>query len=53
VSYAFEREEPLDCGTVDDLAAKIGGGSYRITNLITDLTQAQSFRIRAIGGVTP
>jgi len=53
VSYAFEREDPLDCGTIEDLVAKIGGGSYRITNLITDLTQAPSFRIRATDGVTP
>jgi hypothetical protein len=52
VSYAFEREDALDCGTINDLATRISAGGYTITNLITDLTQAQSFRIRATDGVT-
>jgi hypothetical protein len=50
VSFAFEREaDPLDCGTVNDLAAKIAPGGYKVVNLMTDLTQAPSFRTRAVG----
>jgi len=50
VSFAYEREgDPLDCGTVNDLSAKIAPGGYTIQNLITDLTQSQSFRTRAVG----
>jgi len=52
VSYAYSREgDPNDCGTVSDLTTKISKGGYTIANLITDLTQTDSFRMRA--EVTP
>jgi len=52
VSYAYQREgDPNDCGTVSNLTAKISAGGYTIANLITDLTQTDSFRMRA--EVTP
>ena len=52
VSYDYQREgDPNDCGTVSNLTAKIGAGGYTIANLITDLTQTDSFRMRA--EVTP
>jgi len=52
VSYAYSREgDPNDCGTVSDLTTKIAKGGYTIANLITDLTQTDSFRMRA--EVTP
>ena len=50
--YAFEREDALDCGTINDLAKKVSAGGYTITDMIADLTQAQSFRVRATDGVT-
>jgi hypothetical protein len=50
VSFAYEREgDPNDCGTVNSLSAKIAPGGYTVLNLITDLTQAASFRTRAVG----
>ncbi|HTN87396.1 MAG TPA: DUF1592 domain-containing protein [Sorangium sp.] len=49
VSYAYERDgHPLDSCTVSDLAAKITAGGYTILDLVTDLTQSESFRIRAV-----
>ena len=49
VSFAYEREgDPLDCGTVNELATKIAPGGYTVFNLITDLTQSPSFRLRAM-----
>jgi hypothetical protein len=48
-SFMFDREDALDCGTVNDLAAKIAPGGYTIQNLITDLTQTPQFRTRAAG----
>jgi len=52
VSYAYQREgDPNDCGTVSSLSTKIAAGGYTIANLITDLTQTDSFRMRA--EVTP
>jgi hypothetical protein len=52
VSYAFEREgDPLDCGTVNDLATKMTAGGYTVLNLITDLTQTPQFRGRAVGAL--
>ena len=48
----YEREgDPLDCGTVNDLAAKIAPGGYTVLNLITDLTQTPQFRTRAVGAM--
>ncbi|HEY3498724.1 MAG TPA: DUF1592 domain-containing protein, partial [Polyangiaceae bacterium] len=49
VSYAYAREgDPKDACTVTQIAAKMAAGSYPILDLITDLTQAQAFRIRAV-----
>ena len=49
VSFAFERDgNPIDCGTVNTLATKIAAGDYPLLNLITDLTQADAFRTRAV-----
>ena len=51
-SYLYEREgDPMDCGTVNDLAAKIAPGGYTVLNLITDLTQTPQFRTRAVGAM--
>jgi hypothetical protein len=53
VNYAYERsDDPLDSCTVSDLTAKISAGGYTIVNLITDLTQTDAFRLRAVE-VTP
>jgi hypothetical protein len=49
VSFAYRREgDPLDACTVSQLAAKFTAGDYAILNLITDLTQTESFRVRAV-----
>ncbi len=49
VSYAYEREsDPLDSCTVNKLAAKMTASGYSVLNLISDLTQAQSFRLRTL-----
>jgi hypothetical protein len=51
-SYLYEREgDAMDCGTVNDLAAKIAPGGYTVLNLITDLTQTPQFRTRAMGAM--
>ncbi len=52
VSYAYEREaDPLDSCTVQELATKMTAGGYTVLNLITDLTQTDSFRMRVVEGV--
>ncbi|HEU5074854.1 MAG TPA: DUF1592 domain-containing protein [Polyangiaceae bacterium] len=49
VSYAYEREgDPKDACVVDDLALKMTAGGYSVLNLITDLTQTDSFRTRVV-----
>lgn len=49
VNFAYERpDDPLDSCTVNALAAKITAGGYTVLNLITDLTQTDSFRVRAV-----
>jgi hypothetical protein len=49
-SFAYEREsDPMDCDTVNMLSTKIAAGGYTIQNLVTDLTQTNSFRTRAVG----
>jgi hypothetical protein len=49
VSFAYEREgDPLDACTVDQLTAKMTAGGYTVMNLIADLSQTQSFRVRAV-----
>jgi hypothetical protein len=51
-SFLYEREgDAMDCGTVNDLAAKIAPGGYTVLNLITDLTQTPQFRTRAVGAM--
>jgi hypothetical protein len=48
VSYAYQREgHPDDACDVRKLAAKMTNGGYTVQNLITDLTQTRSFRVRA------
>jgi hypothetical protein len=50
VAYAYQREgDPDDQCTVNQLAAKMTASGYTIQNLITDLTQTLSFRVRAAG----
>jgi hypothetical protein len=47
VAYAYQRADAMDCGTVNNLSAKMTAGGYTITNLIADLTQASAFVTRA------
>lgn len=48
VEYAFKRDlDAADVCTVDELSSKLTQGGYTILNLITDLTQTESFRYRA------
>jgi hypothetical protein len=50
VSYAYQRERaPEDACTVQQLADKMTTSGYTIKNLITDLTQTLSFRVRVAG----
>jgi len=50
VSYAYHREEsPDDTCTVRELSAKMTAGGYTVKNLISDLTQTLSFRVRVAG----
>lgn len=49
VAFAYERDgDPKDCGTVSTLSTNIAAGGYTILNLMTDLTQTDSFRLRAV-----
>lgn len=49
VGYAYQRPgDPADACTVAQLSAKMVGGNYAILNLVADLTQTQSFRLRAV-----
>jgi hypothetical protein len=48
VTYAYERDlTSEDACTVQTLAGKMAQNGYTIVNLVTDLTQTQSFRLRA------
>jgi hypothetical protein len=48
VTYAYGRDlTSQDVCTVQSLAGKMAAGTYTILNLVTDLTQSQSFRTRA------
>jgi hypothetical protein len=50
VSFAFERgANGYDTCIVDELGANIATGGYTILQMITDLTQTESFRARATG----
>ncbi|WP_437588593.1 DUF1592 domain-containing protein [Sorangium sp. So ce1000] len=49
VSFAYQRElNSEDSCTVDELTAKLTQGGYSVLDLIADLTQSQSFRVRAL-----
>jgi hypothetical protein len=49
VSFAYGRGgNAADACTIDQLTYRINGGAYPVLNLIRDLTQAPSFRIRAV-----
>ncbi|WP_437566854.1 DUF1592 domain-containing protein [Sorangium sp. So ce542] len=49
VSFAYEREiNSEDACTVDELTARLTQGGYTVLDLIADLTQSQSFRVRAL-----
>ncbi len=49
VGYAYQRPgDAADACTVQQLASKMQGGNYAILNLFSDLTQTQSFRLRAV-----
>jgi hypothetical protein len=53
VNFAYERtDNSIDACTVNDLTAKITAGGYTVLNLVADLTQTDSFRVRA-AEVTP
>jgi hypothetical protein len=50
VSFAYQREGSADDAcTVQQLSAKMTAGGYTVQNLITDLTQTLSFRVRVAG----
>jgi hypothetical protein len=49
VSYAYQREaDPADACTVAQLAAKMSNSNYGVLNLVADLAQTQSFRVRVV-----
>jgi len=49
VGYAYQRPgDTADQCDVAQLTAKMAGGNYAILNLIADLTQTQSFRLREV-----
>jgi hypothetical protein len=49
ISYATGRDaDPGDACTVQQLAAKMSARSYRIIDLVTDLTQAPFFAVRTV-----
>ncbi len=49
VQYAYQREaNSMDACTVNQLTTKLTQGGYTVLNLITDLTQSEQFRYRAI-----
>jgi hypothetical protein len=50
VSFATGRQpNPNDACVVNDLSGKLSADGYTIINLLTDLTQVDSFRLRTIG----
>ena len=50
IGFTYEREGDVnDSCTLQDTAKKMSAGSYPILTLITDLTQTQQFRTRAVG----
>jgi Protein of unknown function (DUF1592)/Protein of unknown function (DUF1588)/Protein of unknown function (DUF1585)/Protein of unknown function (DUF1587) len=50
VSFAYQRDgDPNDACDVQQLAAKMTTSGYTVLNLLTDLTQTLSFRVRVAG----
>ncbi len=50
VSFATGRvPNPNDACEVNTLSARLAQNGYRILDLVTDLTQAESFRLRTVG----
>lgn len=50
VTFATGRvPNPNDACQVDDLSTKLSADGYTILNVLTDLTQADSFRLRSVG----
>jgi len=50
VSYAYGRKpNPQDQCVVDTISSSMNKGSYPILNILTDLTQTDSFRMRVAG----
>jgi hypothetical protein len=50
VSFAYERgANGFDTCTVDSIGGNMTAGGYTIVQLIVDLTQTESFRVRAMG----
>ena len=48
VQFAYERDlTSQDVCTVQSIQNKMAGTGYTILSLVTDLTQSESFRIRA------
>jgi len=49
IQYALNRSlEPADVCTLDEISVKLAQDSYTVLNLIADVTQAESFRYRAL-----
>ena len=49
VKFAYQRQvNSYDSCTVNQMAEKLTAGGYTVQNLISDLTQTQSFRYRAL-----
>lgn len=54
VEYAYERTLTAeDSCVVQNLAARLTQDGYTVLNLITDLTQTDTFRLRVVPEVTP
>lgn len=55
VGYGFDRTpNSQDACIVETLAASIGGGGYRVLDLISDMTKTETFTVRAVAtGVSP
>jgi hypothetical protein len=50
VQYAYQRQlNSADACTVETMTTKLTKGGYTVADLITDLTQSQSFRLRSVG----
>jgi len=51
ISYAYQRQSPLDeCATARIAETMMTNEGYTVLDLISDLTQTESFRVRAVEG---